>query len=80
MKCEVCSVKSQQKAQPFFVVLGPSRMGKTELVKSLFENPFQVQIGDSMGFPDALRGFKRTSVKCEVCSVKWEVRSVKCEV
>ena len=46
---------------PILIVLGPSRMGKTELIKSLFRNPCQVQIGGNKDFPDAFRKFDRDS-------------------
>ena len=44
---------------PILIVLGESFMGKTELVKSLFRNPYQVQIADKLDFPNAFRQFDR---------------------
>ncbi|CAK9065211.1 Uncharacterized protein SCF082_LOCUS33419 [Durusdinium trenchii] len=44
---------------PIMVVLGPSRAGKTEWAKSLFQNPLELKIGTLEFFPDAMRSFKR---------------------
>ena len=44
---------------PFLVVLAPSRAGKTEYARSLFQNPLLVQGGDLQHFPDGLRLFDR---------------------
>ena len=38
---------------------GSRQQGKTELLKLLFVNPFQVQIGNSKGFPETLGRFQR---------------------
>ena len=44
---------------PFLVVLAPSRAGKTEWAKSLFERPLVVTVGDLEHFPEGLRSFTR---------------------
>ena len=44
---------------PFLVVLAPSRAGKTEWAKSLFEHPLVMEVGDLEHFPDTMREFKR---------------------
>ena len=44
---------------PILIVLGPSRSGKTDWVKSLFANPLELKIGALPHFPDAMRGFRR---------------------
>lgn len=44
---------------PFLLVLAPSRAGKTEWAKSLFQKPLLVQVGDLEHFPDGLRKFRR---------------------
>ena len=44
---------------PILIVLGASNKGKTELIKSLFQNPCQLQIRENIDFPDAFRKFDR---------------------
>ena len=44
---------------PMVIVSGPSHSGKTELAKSLFENPLELKIGDLEHFPDQMRNFSR---------------------
>ena len=44
---------------PILVVRGPSHSGKTEWVKSLFDNPLEVKIGLCAHFPDGMRKFDR---------------------
>ena len=44
---------------PILVVLGASFTGKTEWVKSLFQNPLELKIGSLSYFPDSLRCFDR---------------------
>ena len=44
---------------PFLLVLGPSRAGKTEWAKSLFNNALEVDIGTLPHFPDSMRTFRR---------------------
>ena len=44
---------------PILIVLGPSRCGKTEWVKTLFKNPLEVKVGALTYFPDGMRSFRR---------------------
>lgn len=44
---------------PVLVVLGPSRCGKTEWVKTLFKNPLELKVGTLPYFPDGMRAFTR---------------------
>ena len=44
---------------PFLLFLGPSRSGKTEWAKSLFESPLELKIGTLENFPEAMRRFSR---------------------
>ena len=44
---------------PFLVVLAPSRAGKTEWAKSLFQRPLVVTVGDLEHFPEGMRSFRR---------------------
>ena len=44
---------------PFLLARGPSHVGKTEWVKSLFKNPLVVQIGPLEHFPDKMRDYDR---------------------
>ena len=44
---------------PFLVVLAPSRAGKTEWAKSLFNRPLVLPVGDLEHFPDGMRQFSR---------------------
>lgn len=44
---------------PILVVLGPSRSGKTEWVKSLFSNPLELKVGTLSHFPEGMRSFSR---------------------
>ena len=44
---------------PFLIVLAPSRAGKAEYAKSLFENALEVKVGKLEQFPDSMRAFSR---------------------
>jgi hypothetical protein len=44
---------------PIMVVFGPSRAGKTEWAKSLFQNALELKIGTLEQFPDRMREFSR---------------------
>jgi len=44
---------------PILVVLGPSRSGKTEWAKSLFQYPLELKIGTLEFFPETMRQFQR---------------------
>ena len=44
---------------PVLIVLGPSRAGKTEWAKSLFQCPLELKIGCLTFFPDGMRRFQR---------------------
>ena len=44
---------------PILVVLGPSRSGKTEWAKTLFENPLELKVGALTHFPEGMRAFNR---------------------
>jgi hypothetical protein len=41
------------------VVSGPSRSGKTEWAKSLFQNPLELKVGTLVNFPDRMRSLNR---------------------
>ena len=51
--------KEEQDRYPFLLLLGPSRTGKTEYAKSLFENPLELKVGALGQLPDGLRAFSR---------------------
>ena len=53
------SIATELDRYPFLVVLAPSRAGKTEYARSLFQNPLLLQVGDLQHFPDGLRLFDR---------------------
>jgi hypothetical protein len=44
---------------PALIVFGPSRAGKTEWAKSLFQQPLEIKIGTLTHFPDSMRQFRR---------------------
>ena len=44
---------------PILIVLAPSRAGKTEWAKSLFQQPLELKIGTLEFFPETMRQFKR---------------------
>jgi len=44
---------------PLLVVLGRSHTGKTEWVKSLFQNPLELKVGCLEVFPEGMRSFER---------------------
>jgi hypothetical protein len=44
---------------PILIVMGPSRVGKTEWAKSLFKCPLELKIGTLEHFPEGMREFNR---------------------
>ncbi len=63
---------------PILIVLGPSRSGKTEWAKSLFQRPLELKVGSLDHFPDRLREFRRgwhdALVLDDVRDMAWVVR------